>query len=255
MTIDDPLSHDPMSETARKVNEIIPGSVGGPIESVKTAVILALREAVTGTTLNHLVNGDKIKIDQEYPMVPEKYPGIWVQFSFTKLQNAGLAQEALVRSVENENTPQEYVNWEPVREFMFEGRVTLSIVALTSLERDRISDAVLTMLMFSRPPQTWITHADRDTKQFRQFLGSLSANPYISMTYNQDLIVPGGQSVTPGVPWDPEQLGYEDSWSFDLLGYTNIIFKNDGTYSLRAVQWDPFLEGTAPPVPDGDGWF
>jgi len=230
MTVNDEIS---------RTNAMFPGSRGGMIETVKRAVILALREAVSGSTLNNLVNGDRLTVDMEYPMIEEKYPGIWVQFSFTKIQNSGLAWELLLKTVENEGTDEEWVNWEPIREVTFEGRVTMTIVALTSLERDRIADAVVTMLLFSRPPEHVITRADRDTKQFRQFIGSLAVNPYISLTVNTDITNPGGQAVTTGVPWDAEILGYEDTYSFDLLGQTNIIFHHDGTYSLHRIDVIP----------------
>jgi hypothetical protein len=93
--------------------------------------------------------------------------------------------------------------------------------------------------MFSRPPEQVITDASRDTQQFRQFLTSLQENPFISMSLNLDTIVAGSQAVTPGVPWDPDIMGYEDTYSFDLLGQTNILFRHDGTFSLRRVDWVP----------------
>lgn len=213
-------------------NAPFPGAGGaGMIETVKRAVIVALRDAITGTTLNGLVNGSEVSVDMEYPMKKERYPGIWVQFSFTKLVNAGIDHE-VIRKIVNED---ESVNWEPIREFIFEGRVSLTIVALTSLERDRLSDAVISMLMFSRPAENVITKVDEDTKQFRQLISSLAQNPYVAMTINRDELVPGGQSMTTGVPWDEEIPGYEDTYSFDILGQTNIVFEHDGTYTLRAI--------------------
>ena len=224
-----------MTEEAIRTNTMFPGNRGGPIETTKRSVILALREAVSGSTLNNLVNGDRLTVDMEYPMIEEKYPGIWLSSASPRWQNSGVGWELLSKTIEDEGTDEEWVNWEPVREFTFEGKVTLSIVALTSLERDRIADAIVTMLLFSRVPEHVITRADRDTKQFRQLIGALSANPYISMSINTDILNPGGQAVTTGVPWDSEILGYEDSYSFDLLGQTNITFKHDGTYSLARI--------------------
>lgn len=213
-------------------NAPFPGAGGaGMIETVKRAVIVALRDAITGTTLNGLVNGSEVTVDMEYPLKKERYPGIWVQFSFTKLVNAGIDHEIIRKTVNEDET----VNWEPIREFIFEGRVSLSIVALTSLERDRLSDAVISMLMFSRPPENVITKADEDTKQFRQLISSLAENPYIAMTINRDELVPGGQAMSTGVPWDEEIPGYEDTYSFDILGQTNIVFAHDGSYTLRAI--------------------
>lgn len=213
------------------------------IETVKRAVMSALREALSGTSLNHLVNGTDVTIDMEYPIQKESYPGVWVQFSFNEIVQAGIGHEPLIRTVVSPatNTVPEVVNWEPIREVQFKGRVTLTIVALTSLERDRIADAVITMLAFSRPPESVITKANEDTKQFRQLIGSLAANPYVCITINHDQIMPGGQAMTTGVPWDEEIPGYEDTYSFDILGQTNIVFRNDGTYILRNVAENPVL--------------
>lgn len=232
---------DPI-DLSRRPNAPFPGAGGaGMIETVKRAVMNALREALTGTTLNHLVNGTDVTVDMEYPIEKENYPGIWVQFSFNEIVQAGIGHEPLIRTVVTPATATapEVVNWEPIREFQFKGRVTLTIVALTSLERDRIADAVITMLAFSRPPESVITKATEDTKQFRQLIDSLANNPYVSITLNHDQIIPGGQAMTTGVPWDEEIPGYEDTYSFDILGQTNIVFKHDGTYSLANVAENP----------------
>lgn len=231
-------------DPAKMVNESYPGAGGaGMIETVKRAVMNALREALSGTSLNHLVNGTDVTIDMEYPIEKESYPGVWVQFSFNEIVQAGIGHEPMLRTVTapaSGNTPEQF-KWEPIREFQFKGRVTLTIVALTSLERDRIADAVITMLAFSRPPENVITKADEDTKQFRQLIGSLAENPYVCITINHDQIIPGGQAMTTGVPWDEEIPGYEDSYSFDILGQTNIVFHDDGTYTLRNIAETPVM--------------
>ncbi len=231
-----------VQDLAKRPNAPFPGAGGsGMIETVKRAVMGALRDALTGTGLNNLVNGTDVTIDMEYPIQKESYPGIWVQFSFNEIVQAGVGHEPLIRNVIEEATEEapEVVNWEPVREFQFKGRVTLTIVALTSLERDRLADSVITMLAFSRIPETVLTDPEKDTRQFRQLIDSLARNPYVSLTINHDQIVPGGQAMTTGVPWDEEIPGYEDSYSFDILGQTNIVFKHDGTYTLRNIAQTP----------------
>lgn len=236
--------NQPTTDPAKRANATFPGAGGaGMIETVKRAVMNGLREALSGTALNHLVNGTEVTVDMEYPIEKEHYPGIWVQFSFSEIVQAGIGHEPLIKNVITPATADypEEVNWEPVREFQFKGRVTLTIVALSSLERDRLADAVITMLAFSRPPNNVMTNPTEDTKQFRQLIGSLAENPYVSLTINHDQITPGGQAMTTGVPWDEEIPGYEDTYSFDILGQTNIVFRNDGTYSLRNVAETPVL--------------
>jgi hypothetical protein len=244
----------PANDPAKRTNTPFPGASGGMIETVKRAVIGALRESLTGTTLNGLVNASKITVDMEYPMVPEKYPGIWVQFSFSQIQNSGVGMELLYKHILTEAvvdafgevTTPEAVVWEPIREFYFKGRCTLTVVALTSLERDRIADGVIAMLAFSRPPEYVITKASEDTKQFRQLIQSLANNPYIAMTLNHDTLLPGGQAMTTGVPWQADLPSYEDSYSFDLEGQANIRFAHDGTYTLHAITDLPEMIVPAP---------
>ena len=234
-------------DPAERTNAPLPGAGGsGMIETVKRAVMGALRDALAGTSLNQAVNGGDVTIDMEYPIQKENYPGIWVQFSFSEIVQAGIGHEPLLRTViaeATEATP-EVVVWEPTREFQFKGRVTLTIVALTSLERDRLADAVITMLAFSRPPNPVLTDRAEDTRQFRQLIPGLAANPHVSITLNHDQIIPGGQAMTTGVPWDEEIPGYEDTYSFDILGQSNIVFHHDGTYSLRNVAENPSRVGS-----------
>lgn len=235
-------------DPAKLANLNYPGSGGsGMIETVKRAVMNGLREALSGTVLNQLVNGTDVTIDMEYPIEKASYPGIWVQFSFSEIVQAGIGHEPIIRNVVAAATidEPEQVRWDTVREVQFKGRVTLTILALSSLERDRISDSVITMLAFSRPSERTLTKPSEDTKQFRQLISSLAANPYVNITINHDQIVPGGQAMTTGVPWDEEIPGYEDTYSFDILGQTNVLFSHDGTYTLQAVVETPKLSGEA----------
>jgi hypothetical protein len=122
---------------------------------------------------------------------------------------------------------------------MFEGNVTLTIVALSSLHRDRISDRLITLLAFSRSPEPVLTDPQRDIKQYKTLMKSLGENPYVSLTMNSDQLIPGGQSTTVGVPWHPDKLAYEDTYSFTMLGQFNVQFKHDGTYTLKRVDYVP----------------
>lgn len=214
-----------------EVPEIIPGSEGGVIEAVKRAVVMALREALTRTNIT--VNGSPVYVDLEYPMKKEQYPGIWVQFSIVKLNRAGISHEVWVQDAN--------LNWTPIQEWMFNGRVTLTIVALKSLERDRIADSIISMFAFSRTPELVITQPNANTKQYRALLTALDQNPYVAMTLNTDTITPGGQSASMDVPWQQDVLAYEDSYSFDLLGNFNIKFTHDGAYTLSRVDTAPTI--------------
>lgn len=210
-------------------NRPIPGGIqGGVIEGVKRAVMTALQTGLQGSVLGRENSPIDIVVDMEYPMEPEQYPGVWVQFSFTEFVNAGVGMEIPFKDPETNK-------WAVLREFQFKGNVTLTLMALSNLERDRLADTVITMLTFARAPEHVITKPNEDTKKFRSLIDSLANNPFIAMTIDHDTLTPGGQSMTPGVPWDEELPGYEDNYSFSILGQSNIVFRDDGTYTLRAI--------------------
>lgn len=210
-----------------QVPETIPGSAGGVIEAVKKAVVTALREAIGNTSLSFPTQGTQVHIELEYPMTEEQYPGIWIQFATTRLQRMGMSQEFWVKREDGE--------WNAVQEWQVQGRVTMTVLALSNLERDRIADSLVTMFAFSRTPEPVITKPNKNTNKYRQFITALDENPYVAMTINTDVITGGGQSVNVGVPWQPDILAYTDVYSFDMVGNFNYVFSDDGTYSLARI--------------------
>lgn len=199
-----------------------PGSTGGLIEAVKTGVIVALRKTLTGTSMSNSSN--RIHVEMDYPMVKEKYPGIWVQFSLASLQPSGMGM--VLRDPESGDR---------LQQFMYRGRVTIVVVALSSIERDRISDFLISMLSFSRIPDPRLFTENGVQENFSDLYAELDANPHLSMTVNSDQPTPGGQSVTVGVPWNPNELAYEDAYSFEVVGEFQLLTSNEGLHRLRRV--------------------
>lgn len=233
------MSDYPRPVPGSQVPETIPGSAGGVIEAVKKSVVGALREAITNTSLSFPTKGTQVHVELEYPMTEEQYPGIWVQFATTRLQRMGMAQEFWVKNDDDE--------WNAVQEWQVQGRVTLTILALSNLERDRIADSLITLFAFSRTPEPVVTKPQKNTNKYRQFITALDENPYVAMTVNTDILTGGGQSVNVGVPWQPDILAYTDAYSFDIVGNFNYVFNNDGTYSLARIERYAVLQ---PDFPD-----
>lgn len=220
---------DPHAEDVTvKVTATVPGSVGGPIESMKRAMMVALREALTGTALT--LNSSEIKVSMEYPMTKALNPGIWVQFAYTDMNRAGIDHEVYHK-----------INdvWTPIQEWIYYGRITLTIVAYTSVERDRLSDAFIDTVAFARTPDLVMTKPDEDTKQFRSLISELNKNPYVFLTVNSDSLAGGNQDMSVGTPWDPDQFVYEDTYTFDCVGQFNFAFRHDGSYELARIDIEP----------------
>lgn len=235
MTAPDPFyDADNPTQLAYEVNQTLPKSEGGLIEAVKRSVVLALRDAMLGMDLR--LDGKKLYIDLEYPMEEAQYPGIWVQFSPTQLMRAGLGHELPLK---------ESGNWCLIQEWQFTGRITLSLAAIKSLDRDRLADLVIANLAFARPPDLVITKPDQDTKRYKSLITALGQSPYVSMTLNTDVIYPGGQDVTPGAPWagGDNVLVYTDSYALDAQGHFNVKLTHDGIYELARID---VVQGIAP---------
>lgn len=216
---------------------VFPGNQGGPIEAVKRGVVMALRETINGST--HSDQGD-IRIDMEYPSREESYPSIWVQFSLTKLVSAGMGHEY-------------WTDEGLVREWMYEGRVNLSLLFLSSIERDQMADALITLFAFSRPTSSLSTQGVEVQRagglEYSAFFSSLAENPYLSMTLNSSELRPGGQSVNIGTPWDADTIVYDDSYSFELRGEFETVIDDTGLYRIRRIQLAGGEQKGAPPNP------
>jgi hypothetical protein len=205
----------------------LPRSDGGLIQSVKVSTVEAMRDALQNTSM-FLDHGRSVYIGLDYPMEEIQYPGIWVQFSVSKLNRAGVGHEI---TVQDPNTLQ----WSFIQEWMFLGRITLTIAALKSIDRDRLCDAVIASLAFARTPEILLTQREADTKKYRSLITSLDENPYIGMTLQLDTIICGGEQAAPGTPWAENIMTYENSFSFDLVGQFNQQFSHDGMYTLARI--------------------
>jgi len=168
-------------------------SQAGIIEAVKRGVIRALKRTFDTGYPNSALAG--VHVDMEYPATKEEYPGIWVQFSLSTLVRAGIGMEV------QGDDGKLYYHWR------FTGTIRVTVIALTSLERDRMSDGIINLFAFGRYVSTMTAFSE-----------TLKANDTVAIELDQDGLTPGGQSVNVGVPWDPDQIAYEDSYGINCLG-------------------------------------
>lgn len=225
-----------------QLRQVFPGNQGGPVEAAKRAVVMALRQTINGST--HSDQGS-VRVDMEYPAKEEAYPSVWVQFSLTRLRNAGMGHE----------------HWTEeglVREWMYEGRVNLTLLFLSSKERDQMADALITIFAFSRTNSQLTARGVQVEREggyeYSDFFASLDENPYLSMSLNSDELRPGGQSINVGTPWNEDTLVYEDNYNFDVQGQFETVIDDTGLYRIRRVDLAggyPRGLGPNPYVPDG----
>jgi len=176
------------------------------VTPVKKSLIRALRATFTSMYPNTKIAN--MNIDMEYPYLEEKYPGIWVRFSPSTIKASGL-------------DPTRQTDDEIFGVWYFEGTVSLTILALSSKERDLISDGFIEAYAFgSLMPSASV------------FASTLQSSNLVNMSLQSDVLTAGGQTESVGVPWDDDKLAYQDSYSFEVVGQvrsrvqSGVVFTN-----------------------------
>ncbi len=166
----------------------------GYLRNLKTTLVEALRRTFNATYPDERLR--KLLVSIEYPVKAQDYPSIWVDFdSSAPLRTAGIAHQEMD---EDDNA---------ILRWRFEGDASYTIVAMSSLERDRIFDELVRVLAFSR--------AHDYLSPFRDFV---ETNDFIAMNMNFDEIEIHGTAAAPGTPWDTDEVIYEVTVSMHLIG-------------------------------------
>jgi hypothetical protein len=230
-------SFDPETD----VNAEIPGSPGGPMEAVKRGVVQAFRTVLNGKSFSD-PDTDVVHVEMEYPMEKVHYPGLWVQFSLSSVSPAGHGH--MLRDQETGDL---------LQEMMYQGRVTLTLLALSSKERDRLADQIINTLAFSRVSSPNVLTEHGFEESFSPLYDEFNKNPHVSITINSDRPTPMGQSVNVGTPWNPDELVYEDAYAFEVIGQFMLVTTNEGLYRLRRIDINYDYAPLADTGDDGEG--
>lgn len=164
---------------------------------LKTLLVQALRQVFDGQYPQpdfHSVN-----VGIEYPVERQGYPAIWVDYSDTaELAQAGVGhvEQTTIAGMTAETT-----------RFEFQGTAEFTIVALSSLERDRLFDELVRVLAFGKQ--------DPATSRFRAYIED---NEFLAVNAKFDRLGVGGNAAAPGTPWGTDEIIYERTISLDLIG-------------------------------------
>lgn len=173
----------------------------------------------------------------EYPIEVQEYPSIWVDYE----DSASLAIAGVSHI---EYTPDGHGNFLSGTRWRFQGYVSLTLVALTSQERDELYDEVVRVLAFGRQ--------NAATAQFRQYVEN---NDFIACNFDFDQIEPKGSVAAPGTPWGTDELIYERGLNMEVLGEF-VVDDYDGVlvplskvlFTAQEVDQGPLVE-----VPEVNG--
>jgi len=193
---------------------------------LKAAVVEALRATFDAEHPQPDFRG--INIGIEYPVEQSSYPGLWVNYDDTdELTVAGInhTEVAVINGVDR-----------PVTRWRFAGTITITVVALSSLERDRLYDELVKVMAFAR--------VNPSISEFRDLI---ELNDLIAMNGNFDKLRPSGDNAAPGTPWGTDEFIYEKSLSMDLIG--EFVSDPDALtlVSLSAIRVLAYPEGTPEP--------
>lgn len=203
------------------------------ITPLKTILVQALN--LTFDTSYPVAEFRGLHCGMEYPVDVQDYPSVWVDYDDTSaLVKAGIRHEEDV-------DPETNAAVAPFTRWRFQGVISLTVVALTSLERDRIFDQVVGMVAF----------ALEDTPRGR-FQAYIADNDLIAANLQTDKVTPRGAQAAPGTPWSTDELIYERTLDIEVIGefYPDLGAETLVPLSKIQVSMSSDLSGTT--TPDGN---
>lgn len=171
---------------------------------LKTLVVTALRTTFDATYPNPDFADAWVSI--EYPVTKQAYPSIWVDYADTgNLVRAGVdhKEEQVFAGVgvDGGDVIREYTRWK------FTGVLSLTVVALSSLERDRFYDEVVRVIAFGP-----------ESDQTARFRKVIEDNDLLAANVDFDTIEPAANAAAPGTPWGTDEIVYERGINLNVLG-------------------------------------
>lgn len=158
----------------------------------------ALEATFTDTYPNELFRAVTIGI--EFPVEQSSYPNLWVNYEDTdELSIAGINHKEFAET--SPGHVKEVTRWK------YAGTITITVAALTSLERDGLYDEVVRVFAFGR-----------ENENLRHFRDLIETNDFIGMNIDFDHLQPTGDNEGQGTPWGTDEMIYEKSLAMDVIG-------------------------------------
>lgn len=172
----------------------------------------------------------------EYPDREEAYPSFWVDFDPTgELEIVGVDHHEFTDPSAQGNV-RRFTRWR------FQGYATYTVVAFTSLERDRLVDEFIRVVAFGR-----------ESAQTSEFRSTIENNEFIAANFDFDQVAIRGMTATPGTPWGTNEVIYEATLAMECVGE----FVSDGTSQtlapLSRVEVTAYADDQPDPT-DPEGW-
>src|SRR3990172_3325141 len=226
--------------------------------AIKTAVVESLRSVwfegqdvgQEAHTLNpdlDAPNADPIprRITLEYPEESQDWPTILVQVRPTIVEWTGITPDEVVdasldsgfpaidRSTTEDPALNENPSYKLIRQGRFEASCMLQILSLTSMERDRMWDNLIKLLMMGRKKNAT-----------NNFFTTMESHDLVGLTIMEGSVRAIGDTIGQGTPWDAELLTYEAAVEFDMVGtffadeYTEDLVPLRAAEAYEYIAWE-----------------
>lgn len=179
---------------------------------IKTALVLALRDVFNANPDAQL---RRTKVSIDYPNTAAQYPSVIVRFFEREIANAGVGHVEFLMVTDETVETELY----PFRHYFYNGDIEFAITALSSRDRDLVSDALITALASSDPrwPSAFFRHIYLPTFDLN-VSDEVDPTRYNFVNLNTDKIGGFGETQNPA-PWlSEDQLQYQSSYRVGIFG-------------------------------------
>lgn len=176
-------------------------------------VFFNTEEYFPGYKSSELLTNSHITI--EYPQRPEQYPSMIIGLKEQELKSAGIGHYELIEETV------------AIQRWLFRAFITIEIFALTSMDRDFISDSLLNMLSFARI----------EGFPFREYIEN-NANVDIQLSVGS--LTPISEQTMSGASWGlTDQRIYTSGYQFGCMGgFTSPIKDYDLISGVAVGPWE-----------------
>jgi hypothetical protein len=194
---------------------------------VKLAVVEALRTTFDAAFDHELAPR---RIDIEYPEDSSDWPALLVQWRGTEPAWVGIDPDIEYDLGDG--------NVRSAREISFTGDVEIMVLALTSGERDRLWDNVMEMITMGRKRENT-----------RRFFDVIESHEYVHIQVIESRVADLGESAGVGTPWGSDEIAYEASLRFSVIGQCWA-----DAYSEEMLKLEAINVYEAADAPEGQTW-
>lgn len=172
----------------------------------------------------------------EYPVEATSFPEIWVRY----VDTAPMRQSGVGHLEDRDPDDHRVAQY---TRFRFEGTWEFVVVALSSLERDRLYDELVGIMAWSQ--------TDSLRGRYRKFIED---NEFIACNVRYDEIEGTGEDAVPGTPWGTDEVVYERTLNVDLFGEFVPDPETGTLLPLSKIVVTPTVDTTLDDLARGEGF-